>query len=174
LITLGSDFLAIAPFANVVTDTHFRERDRMGRLVVFVTRIQQDILSRTVCVRCATCWLVLCTCGAEQLPLGNWQARGIACDEATGLLVDADGNASVTSKRTTGSCYLLQASQMASTCQPGVPLSIDALNVVRLSGNITNAFDLQSWHATSSKVASYSLSVRNGVLASSGNGGLIY
>ena len=36
------DFLNIESLANVVTDSHFRERDRMGRLVTFVARMWAD------------------------------------------------------------------------------------------------------------------------------------
>jgi len=49
LVSLGGELLRAPSLAHVVTDTHFRERDRMGRLVVFVTRMQQDVMVRTVC-----------------------------------------------------------------------------------------------------------------------------
>jgi len=42
------DFLQVPFLENVVTETHFRERNRMGRVVSFMARMAQDILSRSV------------------------------------------------------------------------------------------------------------------------------
>jgi cyanophycinase len=37
-ITIESDFLRFAPLKDIVTDSHFSRRDRMGRLLVFLAR----------------------------------------------------------------------------------------------------------------------------------------
>lgn len=68
LVTLGSHFLAIPHMRYTVTDTHFHERNRMGRLVAFVANVAQE----------------------------EGAARGIGVDERTSVLVEADGTASVT------------------------------------------------------------------------------
>jgi len=65
-VTLVSDFLATPFLANVITDTHFSERDRLGRLVAFV---------------------------AQARAAGNPDAIGLGIDEDTALAVEADGSA---------------------------------------------------------------------------------
>ena len=67
-VTLGRDFLALPHMRHVVTDTHFHERDRMGRLVTFVAHV-----------------------AAEGGP-----ALGVGVDEHTALMVEGDGKATVT------------------------------------------------------------------------------
>ena len=61
MVALERDFLHLAPLAGIVTDTHFVERDRMGRLLVFLARIVQDGWAKT--------------------------ARGIGVDRETAVLV---------------------------------------------------------------------------------------
>lgn len=39
-VTLESEFLDFAPLRGVITDSHFSERDRMGRLVTFMARLE--------------------------------------------------------------------------------------------------------------------------------------
>jgi cyanophycinase len=41
-ITIGRDFLHIPHLENGITDSHFKARDRMGRLLVFLSRIGPD------------------------------------------------------------------------------------------------------------------------------------
>ncbi|MEL7729099.1 isoaspartyl peptidase/L-asparaginase [Citromicrobium bathyomarinum] len=65
-VTLVSDFLATPFLANVITDTHFSERERLGRLVAFV---------------------------AQARAAGNADAIGLGIDEDTALAVEADGSA---------------------------------------------------------------------------------
>jgi len=38
-LTLDGDFLAAAALTGVITDSHFRERDRVGRLLAFLARL---------------------------------------------------------------------------------------------------------------------------------------
>lgn len=66
-VTLGSGFLAIPHMRYTVTDSHFHERDRMGRLVAFVANVAQE----------------------------STPARGIGVDEGTAVLVGPDGQATV-------------------------------------------------------------------------------
>lgn len=37
-VTMDQDFLTMPYLSNVVTDTHFAKRERLGRLIVFVAR----------------------------------------------------------------------------------------------------------------------------------------
>ena len=63
------------PFLKgVITDTHFVERDRLGRTLVFLARMLQDGMASP--------------------------ARAIAVDSTTAVLVEADGTATVVGKTT--------------------------------------------------------------------------
>ncbi|MGH9797427.1 MAG: cyanophycinase, partial [Candidatus Polarisedimenticolia bacterium] len=66
-VTLERDFLSFPGLAGLLTDSHFVERDRLGRSLVFLARLMQD----------------------------GWSAapREIAVDRATALLIDAGGAA---------------------------------------------------------------------------------
>ena len=64
-VTLVSDFLTVPFLANVITDTHFSERDRLGRLIAFV---------------------------AHARALGNEEAIGLGIDEDSALCVDGNGS----------------------------------------------------------------------------------
>ncbi len=70
-ISFTTSFLRWPPLANVITDTHFARRDRFGRLVAFLARIER----------------------AEHLPAGT--IYGLAVDERSSLLVDRNGIATL-------------------------------------------------------------------------------
>ncbi len=65
-VTLVRDFLHMPHLAHVVTDTHFNQRDRLGRLIAFVAKARAS---------------------------GDPQAIGLGVDEKGALCVDADGQA---------------------------------------------------------------------------------
>jgi len=102
-MTMDQGMLALAPLVGVVTDTHFAQRDRMGRLLAFVARIVQDGWADTV--------------------------MGIGVDEATALLVDADGSATVVGE---GSVYVLRSAGIPQVCAADEPLCYAELELVRL------------------------------------------
>ncbi len=99
-ITLESDFLEAAPLQNLITDTHFSERDRMGRLVTFMSRLQQDGQRREV--------------------------RGVGVDERTAVLVEPSGAGRVVGEN---SAHFVRAQTPPEVCQPDVPLTHSALEV---------------------------------------------
>jgi cyanophycinase len=102
-MTLEQDFLEFPYMTNVITDSHFRARDRMGRLVGFLARIVQDGWSS--------------------------EARGIGVDEQTALLVEADGTASAIGM---GGVYFLQTPGLPEVCQPATPLTYQNIDVYRI------------------------------------------
>lgn len=67
-ITLERDFLSIPLLEGILTDTHFSERDRMGRLVVMLRRLLQD---------------------------RNERVLGLGVDEETALCIDGGGMARI-------------------------------------------------------------------------------
>src|SRR5215470_11761518 len=87
-ITLDRDFVSISALAGLIGDPHFVTRDRMGRDLAFLCRIN----------------------------LNGWSAapRGIAIDEQTALLIDASGNGTVVGISTV---YSLQAPGAPQVCQ---------------------------------------------------------
>lgn len=95
-VTLTRDFVALPPLANVVTDTHFGARDRMGRLLTFVARAY--------------------VAGWTETP------RGIGLDEQTALVIDDVGVARVLGE---GAVYVIApATTMAPIrCVDGEPLA---------------------------------------------------
>lgn len=93
-ITLESDFLKAPPLHDLITDSHFSERDRLGRLVSFMGRLQQDGDQQTV--------------------------RGVGVDERTAVLVDPDGAARVVGE---GGAHFVQAQGQPEICRPGEPLT---------------------------------------------------
>ena len=102
-VTIGSDFLHIPLLDNVITDSHFVRRDRMGRLLVFLARILTD-QKRT-------------------------EARAIAIDERTAALLEPNGSIAVAGE---GPAYFLRVSGRPELCRPGSPLTLRRVSVYRV------------------------------------------
>jgi cyanophycinase len=103
-ITLESEFLAAPNLENVITDSHFSERHRMGRLVTFMSRLQAD----------------------RDLV----EVKGIGVDERTAVLVGPDGS-SVT--RGEGAAHFVRAYDKPTKVSPGEGLSHQALETYAVS-----------------------------------------
>jgi cyanophycinase len=99
-VTIGTDFLHIPLLNNVITDSHFVRRDRMGRLLVFLARILTD-----------------------QRPT---EALAIAIDERTAVLLEPSGAASIAGE---GPAYFLRVSGRPEICRPGTPLTLRHFSV---------------------------------------------
>jgi cyanophycinase len=102
-VTVRRDFVKIPILQNTLTDTHFKARDRMGRTLVFLSRIVQD----------------------------GWSAqpKEIAADEKTAVLVEPSGQASIVGSSVV---YFLRVTEAPATCQPKTPLTMHAVSVVRV------------------------------------------
>ena len=101
-VTISRDFLRIPLLAGIITDTHFAQRDRMGRLVVFLSRILQDGWSK--------------------------QVRAIAVEEGAAVLLEADGQAKVIGA---GPAYFLEAKDPPGICRRKTPLTSGGITVHR-------------------------------------------
>jgi cyanophycinase len=119
LVTLSRGFLAIPVLKGIITDSHFSQRDRMGRLIVFLSRIVQDGWANSV--------------------------HGIGVDETTAVIVDADGKARVAGK---DAAYFLTIDHTPEQCAFGKPLTVRHVKVVKVQGGTNSTFDLKSWAAT--------------------------
>jgi len=102
-MTLDRGFLPFPHLAGAITDSHFHERDRMGRLVGFVARVVQD----------------------------GWAnaAKGIGVDERTALVVDPAGHGEVLGE---GAVYVVHSNGAPAVCQAGAPLEYAGLTYHKL------------------------------------------
>jgi cyanophycinase-like exopeptidase len=144
-ITLDRDFLHLANLNGIITDTHFIERDRMGRFLVFLARIITD----------------------------GWatESRGIAVDRETALLVEPTGKLSVVANadHPTPYAYFVSGAK-PEICVPDTPLTYRNLRVYRVQPGAS--FDLGAWRGKGG--TSYTLSVEAGAISSTQPGGSIY
>jgi cyanophycinase len=114
-VTLERDFLKIPHLENLITDSHFAKRDRMGRTLGFLARIMKD--------------------GWSDSP------REIAIDEKSAVLVGTDGRGRVVGSGR--GAYFLRPTKAPETCDKGVPLTFRSINVYRVPSD--GRFDLTSW-----------------------------
>lgn len=107
-VTLSRDFLSIPLLADVITDTHFVKRDRLGRLLVFMARILQD----------------------------GWatRVRAIAVEENAAVLLELNGQAQVVGS---GPAYFLEANRRPAVCRHKTPLEFSPVYVRRVASGGT-------------------------------------
>jgi cyanophycinase-like exopeptidase len=139
-LTLARGFLHLPWLENVITDQHLQERDRIGRTVALISRLQQD----------------------------GWSARprAIAADRETAIHVDpATGTAEIfaTADHPTPYVYFLEPSGPPASCERGRPLSTGAIAVYRAGPGAR--FDLKTWSGAGG--IAYELGASDGVLHSS-------
>jgi cyanophycinase len=99
-VTIVHDFLTNSLLRNVITDTHFAARDRMGRTLVFMARILQDGRAK--------------------------QIRDLAIDERTAVLIESDGMGTVVGA---GHTYFLSSTQPPEVCKPENSLTFRSIAV---------------------------------------------
>jgi cyanophycinase len=126
-VTVVRDFLKVPGLDNILTDSHFAKRDRMGRSLGFLARIVQDGWSKT--------------------------PREIAIDEKSALLVEASGRAKVVG---TGlGVYFLQVTDAPEVCKPGQPLTLR--NVAAYHAATGAGFDVRAWSGDGGEAYSISV-----------------
>ncbi|MFZ0735247.1 MAG: cyanophycinase [Candidatus Sulfotelmatobacter sp.] len=114
-VTLVRDFLKAPELRNLITDSHFAKRDRMGRTLGFLARIMKD----------------------------GWSAspREVAIDERSAVLVEAGGKASVIG--TGRGAYFLRPKEAPQTCEKGSPLTFRDIRVDHVQSG--GHWNLRSW-----------------------------
>ncbi|MCW5574188.1 MAG: isoaspartyl peptidase/L-asparaginase [Steroidobacteraceae bacterium] len=101
--TIEGDFLHLPLLRGIVTDTHFRERERLGRLFAFLTK-------------------------AESLRAGAGEPLwGLGVDESAALAVEPDGTARIYATSPEGAAWLVKG--VAETQAPGKPLRLARVEV---------------------------------------------
>lgn len=103
-VVIVHGFLENPALLDVITDTHFVTRNRMGRLLVFMARIMASANPK--------------------------QIKGLGIDEQTAVLLEPDGRASVVGK---GAAYFLRAAAPASLLKAGAPLSMHGISVQKVT-----------------------------------------
>jgi cyanophycinase len=102
-VTIESNFLNLPNMKSVLTDSHFKARDRMGRLLVFLARIRNA---------------------------RGGAVHGVGIDERTAVLVEPDGAARVAGS---GAAYFVTLERNAERCEPGRPLTGGPYTVERVA-----------------------------------------
>jgi cyanophycinase-like exopeptidase len=169
-------FVAPPPLFNTILDAHLDERDRMGRLVTFVSRLIAPYYG-------AGCsGGILLPKAAQNLsatPYGDLVARGIGVGVEAALLVSGDGAIAtpitatlVTNPTTTtaSAAYFVLPQNYPAQCASGKALSGVTASVVKVD-RLNPTFNMSNW---TGGYAPYTLTVTNGVMAVTGNGGSPY
>jgi cyanophycinase len=114
-VTLRRDFVKIDLLQNILADTHFAKRDRMGRSLTFLARIMKD----------------------------RWSPgpREIAVDEKSAVLVERNGKARVIGSGK--GAYFLSVRGGPEVCRENTPLTFRDIFVYR--GPIGSEFNLKEW-----------------------------
>jgi cyanophycinase len=114
-VRLARGFLTVPGLAAAVTDSHFSERERLGRLLVFLARTLADWMGEEV--------------------------RGLGIDEETAVLVEPDGRASV--EGAGAAWFLRMRVDDVVACAPGEPLETGPIEVLVIRAGTT--VDLATW-----------------------------
>jgi cyanophycinase-like exopeptidase len=114
-VTLRRDFLKIDPLRNILTDTHFAKRDRMGRSLTFLARLMSD----------------------------GWSPgpREIAVDEKSAVLMEPTGKARVIGSGK--GAYFLSVRRGPEVCRENIPLLFRDITVYR--GPSGSEFNIRQW-----------------------------
>ncbi|MCP5265179.1 MAG: cyanophycinase [Burkholderiaceae bacterium] len=127
-LSRSGGFIAPPVFANVIFDSHLDSRDRMGRLVSFVSRLVETTSGAGQSYGC--------TGGV----LGSGVARGVGIGVETALLVagrEHGGKPGYSARRVTNisttsesAVYFVSLIQSPTVCREGAPLSVPSSSVV--------------------------------------------
>jgi len=144
-ISLSRGFLEIPILKGIITDTHFARRDRMGRLLVFLARLNE----------------------AGKVNSGNSQhVRGIGVQERAAVLLEPEGKAHVVGY---GPAYFIEADRASGVVQKGKALSYGPFIVQKVAPGAE--FYIKSW---AGDAISYKLAVDSGKIRSTQTANEIY
>jgi cyanophycinase len=145
-INLERGFLDIPSLRNVILDTHFKRRDRMGRLLVFLARLNEP--------------------DGKPVPSTVAKIRAIGVDERTAVLLEPDGRAHVVGE---GHAYFIDADRGSGLMQSHKPLSFGPFAVQKVTAG--SDFYISSW---AGEAISYRISAEAGKLRSTQTANEIY
>jgi cyanophycinase len=145
-INLTNGLLNIPILRNIITDTHFKRRDRMGRLLVFLARLNEP--------------------NGEPGPKGGLTARAIGVDERTAVLLEPNGTAHVVGE---GHAYFIDIDRGRGVIQSNKPLTYGPFIVQKVAPG--SDFYISSW---AGDAISYRISAESGRLRSTQTANEIY
>jgi cyanophycinase len=145
-IALAHEFLQIPILKGVITDTHFAKRNRMGRSLVFLARVNQQ--------------------DSKLAATSTPRIHGIGVQERAAVLLEPDGKATVIGH---GNVYFTRPTRFADTLESGKPLTFRTIEVQKVGPKHT--FDLKTWQG---EATHYTLTAEAGVVTSTQPGGGIY
>jgi len=124
--SIKSDFIQLPGLENIITDSHFSERDRLGRTITFMARIIADGI------------------------VSNYQdVKGIAVDEFTAVAIEANGDASVLGDESYEDyAFFFSANSVPDQCEEDQYLDwYDAITAYTVKGtsNPTSSFNISNW-----------------------------
>jgi cyanophycinase len=145
-ITLVRGFLDIPILQGMIADTHFAKRNRMGRLLTFLARLNEP--------------------EAKPAPPSKSRARAIGVQERTAVLLEADGHGTVV-----GRCcaYFIDAGKAEGPVAAGKPLTFGPFDVQRVAPG--HSFDVKEWRGDATR---YTLQVTAGAVRSTQPRGAVY
>ena len=114
-ITLVHGFLDIPVLKGILTDTHFAKRNRMGRLLVFLARLNAE-------------------------SSGAGKVRGIGVEQRAAVLLEPDGHGSVIGH---GSAYFVERTNEPSVLESGKLLTGTTFIVQKVAPG--HSFNLKEW-----------------------------
>jgi cyanophycinase-like exopeptidase len=134
-------FIAPPALANTILDSHLDSRDRMGRLIAFVSRLIRTYPgpgNQTYG----------CTGGI----LSNSEAQGIGLSVETALLVEGNPSGKFTARRVTNvsttsesAVYFISVTQGPTLCAPDKPLAIATPTIEIRKLDDSRPFNLSNW-----------------------------
>jgi cyanophycinase len=114
-VTIENNFLHLRWLNSVITDTHFSKRSRLGRLIVFIARVNKAQPREKV--------------------------FGIGIDEKTALTIGGDGVGRLATG-SAGSAWVVTPQRPATTLVAGQPLTMSDIRITRL--DLDSRIDLKS------------------------------
>jgi len=126
-VTLVRGFLKIPHLENLLTDSHFAKRDRMGRTLGFLARIMKDGWSKS--------------------------PHEVAIDEKSAVLLEPDGKGTVVGDGK--GAYFLRPTRGPKVCERNQPLTFRKISVYRAPAGAH--FDVVRWRGTGGAAYSLSV-----------------
>jgi len=145
-VSMARGFLEIPILKGTITDTHFARRDRMGRLLVFLARLNEN--------------------PAKGDTASSQHVRGIGVQERAAVLLQPDGKAHVVGY---GPAYFIEADRASGLVQKGKPLTYGPFVVQKVAPGAE--FYIKSW---AGDAISYKLTVEAGKIRSTQTANEIY
>jgi len=135
MVTIEPGLFDIPFLHNVLTDTHFVVRNRMGRMLTFLARLMQTEYSST-----------LSSTSSSSLALAAAMSkRSVGVDQETAMLLNTtSGKAHLVGYNT---AYVCHSKHLPSTCTASVPLTFANVSCMQLSTStygMYNEFDFNS------------------------------